>query len=141
MSKNKTKLIITTPQGYFFNDDVEIVTLKTTEGYIGIQKDSQSLIASIKPSKLFINQINSKDLKICAISGGIAFIDKNEIKIITDAIEFKEDIDLERAKKGKEIIEQKLKKPNLSKSKIEEYNLKIEKANNRINVKNNSDTF
>lgn len=137
----KLKLVITTPYKTFFEGKVSIVTFKTSEGYIGVQKNSQPLITTIQPSKLFINFINSEDKKICAISGGIAFINKKEVKIITDGIELKEEINLERAEFAKNQAKKLLEDKNLKSSEKEYYLKKLLKAKNRIDVKKGRDSF
>ncbi|MBD5423180.1 MAG: ATP synthase F1 subunit epsilon [Mycoplasma sp.] len=84
-------LKILTPNGVFFEKDVEMVTLKTPEGYIGLQKNRLPFISSIDISSLFI-KIDASNRKIAAIGGGIVFVEKTYIDIFTDDIQWKEEL-------------------------------------------------
>ena len=88
---NKIRLKITTPLGTFFDDDIEIVTLKTPEGYIGLQHNRVPFISSIEISTMYVN-IDKNNKKIAAIGGGLVFVEKQHIDIFTDDIEWKEEI-------------------------------------------------
>ncbi len=66
------KLTISTPYGLFYEKEVDIVTLKTSEGYIGLQKNRIPFISAIEISSLFIKE--SGVTRIAAIGGGIVFV-------------------------------------------------------------------
>lgn len=85
-----TKLKILTPKGIFFHQDIESVTLKTTEGYIGIQSGISGFISSLVPSKFFI-KVNNKE-EIFFIKSGIVYAEKDFVNIITDLISQDESI-------------------------------------------------
>ncbi len=134
MISKKTNLRIITPQGIFYNNQVEIVTLKTTEGFIGLMKNKSPFIASLDIANLLINSKKSKKFLECAIAGGIVKVDRNNVLIITDAIEEKTKISKSRAKKSK------LKAEQIIKSKKSDYEIHmaeidLKKAINRLNVK------
>lgn len=82
------KLTISTPYGLFYEKEVDIVTLKTSEGYIGLQKNRIPFISAIEISSLFIKVDGTT--KIAAIGGGIVFVEKDYIDIFTDDIQWKE---------------------------------------------------
>lgn len=88
----KTRLKISTPNGTFFDGDVEIVTLKTSEGYIGLQRNRLPFISSIEISPMYIT-VDANTRKTVAIGGGIVFVEKTYIDIFTDDIFWKEDLD------------------------------------------------
>lgn len=137
-AEKKAKLKIITPNGIFWNDLVDIVTLKTTEGFIGLQKNRMPFVASLDIDELFINSTKSPDFRKCAIAGGIVFVSREEITIITDAIEFAEKIDLARAEKAKEFAEAWVLQKNISVSEHMQAELALEKAVNRIKVRSTS---
>lgn len=85
------KLTISTPYGLFYEKEVDIVTLKTSEGYIGLQKNRIPFISAIEISSLFIKE--NGVTRIAAIGGGIVFVEKNYIDIFTDDIQWKEHLD------------------------------------------------
>ena len=88
-----THLKISTPQGIFFDGDVDIVTLKTANGYIGIQKNRLPFISNVEISIMYINSKLSNNEKICAIGGGLVYVEREYIDIFTDDICYKEDLD------------------------------------------------
>ena len=86
MSDKTTHLKISTPKGVFFDGDVDIVTLKTANGYIGIQKNRLPFISNIEISTMYINSVASNNQKICAIGGGLIYVEREYIDIFTDDI-------------------------------------------------------
>ena len=130
---NQLLLKIITPNGTFFDGFCHVVTLKTTEGYIGIMKNHIPIAAAIAISELHINAPEDKNFSEAAIAGGLLYSNKNSVTIITDAIEYKDDIDLNRAQKTKERIQKLLNQ----KTSIKEHNkleLSLKKALNRIKI-------
>lgn len=129
----KTQLKIITPHGTFWDKEVNMVTLKTTEGYIGLMANKSPLVAAIQVSELGINEKNSPDHKVCAIAGGVVYAKPEGIQIITDAIEFKEKIDVNRAMKAKARLESQLKHKQ-DQEEIKKNEMALMRAINRINV-------
>ena len=89
---NKVHLKIMTPNGIFFEGDVEMVTVKTSAGYIGLQHGKSPFVASLEYAPIEIKQ--EKHKIVSAISGGLVYANPESINIITDAIENKENINL-----------------------------------------------
>lgn len=129
----KTRLKIITPHGTFWDKDVDMVTLKTTEGYIGLMANKSPLVAGIEVSELLINQKSSPESRICAIAGGVVYAKPEGIQIITDAIEFKEKIDVNRAMRAKAKLEAQLKHKQ-DQDEIRKNEMALMRAINRINV-------
>ena len=130
---NKTVLRIITPHGLFWDKEVDIVTVKTTEGYIGLLHGKSPVVASLAVAELHINKSGTKEFIECAIAGGIVYVTPEKVEIITDAIEDKNKIDIARAEKAKKIAEIVLKhKGNTSEHNMAEMALK--RAMNRISV-------
>jgi F-type H+-transporting ATPase subunit epsilon len=90
---NTTHLKISTPKGIFFDGEVDIVTVKTTNGFIGVQKNRLPFISNIEISTMYINSKASNNEKICAIGGGLIYVERDYVDIFTDDIFFKEDLD------------------------------------------------
>lgn len=130
------ELKIMTPQGIFWNEPVEVVTVKTTEGYIGLQKNKSPFVASLDIAELMINPQSSNKHKVCAIAGGLVIANKESVNIITDAIEYKDKIDLSRAERAKRHAEQALKSVK-SEAEHQLATVALKKALNRIDVKKN----
>ncbi len=125
-------LQIVTPDKLFMDEQVESLTVRTTEGDITILKDHIDFVSNLKIHVAGIKQ-NGKT-KTAAIAGGIIQNDKGKTTVIAMAAEWSETIDIERAKRAKEDSERKLQmyKGDEGQLKIAEYRLK--KAVNRINA-------
>ena len=130
----KVSLKIITPDGTFWNKPVDIVTLKTTEGYIGLQHGKSPFVASLDIAELTINKKGSNEYKDCAIAGGIVIASKEKVEIITDAIEFKGDIDVKRAQKAKNLAEKAI-QTKRSEAEYMNASLALKRALNRIQIK------
>lgn len=128
----KIKLTISTPKGIFFEQYVDIVTIKTPNGYIGLQKNRLPFISSIEISTMFIK--NNFENKVVAIGGGIVFVEKEYIDIFTDDIEWKENLNKTEIEKIIEETQKRLeqiKKDNIERNKHE---LMLKKAINKLNT-------
>lgn len=129
----KTLLKIITPEGLFWNKEVDIVTVKTTEGYMGLLHGKSPIVASLDIAELAINKKGTHEYLECAIAGGLVYVTPEKVEIITDAIEEKTKIDVARAEKALKDAESLLKQ----KSDAKEHHLAslaLKKAINRINV-------
>lgn len=69
------------------------------------------------------------------MAGGLLQFADNEMRILTDAVEGREEIDIERAKRAKERAEARLKKQD-SRTNIKRAEVALAKAINRIHVYN-----
>lgn len=128
----KIKLTISTPKGIFFEQDVDIVTVKTPNGYIGLQRNRLPFISSVEISTMFIK--NDSENKIVAIGGGLVFVEKTYIDIFTDDIEWKENLNKTEIEKIIEETQKRLeqiKKDNIERNKHE---LMLKKAINKLNT-------
>ncbi len=125
-------LQIVTPDKLFMDEQVESLTVRTTEGELTILKDHIDFVSNLKIHVAAIKQ-NGKT-RTAAIAGGIIQNDKGKTTVIAMAAEWSETIDIERAKRAKEDSEKKLQmyKGDESQLKIAEYRLK--KAVNRMNA-------
>lgn len=128
---NPFGLEIVTPDKVFYKGTAEMVIVTTTEGEIGILRNHTPYIAGLSVGNLRLKlEGNTRE---AAIAGGFIKVDKEKTTILTEAAEWSEDIDIDRAKKSKEEAENELKSTTESHKK-EELELKLKKAINRINI-------
>ncbi len=130
MEKNKLTLQIITPLRKIFDEEVESVILHTTEGDMGILYDHEPVVAL-----LGYNVIRYKQggvLKKATTMGGFAEVTTDRVIILTDASEFPEDIDIERAKRAKERAEGRLSQQDMDRARAE---IALKKAVVRLNLK------
>ena len=114
----------------FYEKEVDIVTLKTSEGYIGLQKNRIPFISAIEISSLFIKVDGTT--RIAAIGGGIVFVEKDYIDIFTDDIQWKEHLNKSEIQAIIDETNQKLqalKNDNIEKYKTE---LTLKRAMNKL---------
>ncbi len=135
MASTTTHLKISTPQGIFFDGEVDIVTLKTSNGYIGIQKNRLPFISNVEISIMYINSKLSNNEKICAIGGGLVYVEREYIDIFTDDIYYKEDLDELLIRKMITQTEKKL-ESKISSAEIIKNELLLKKALNKITTIN-----
>lgn len=124
------KLKIITPIGLYMDEEVEAVKVRTVEGEVTILSNHMPMVAMLVTSKCSLKQ--SGQFKPYAIAGGLMQFGNNEMRILSDAVEGKESIDIERAKRAKERAEARL-------AKAEDINIKraeiaLAKAINRIQI-------
>lgn len=125
-------LQIVTPDKLFMDEEVEALTIRTTEGDLTILKDHIGFVSNLKIHVAGIKQDGKT--RTAAIAGGVIQSDKGKTTVIAMAAEWSDTIDVERARRAKEESEKKLQmyKDDEKQIKITEYRLK--KAINRMNA-------
>lgn len=96
-------LQIVTPDRLFFEGEVDAVIVRTTEGDVAIFKDHINYVATLDIGHAKIK--NGENYKDAVISGGFIQVGEDKTTIVTEAAEWPEEIDLERAKRAKEHAE------------------------------------
>lgn len=130
----KIKLEIITPSKIFYSGEVELVIVRTLDGDEGFMAGHSWACKLLAVSEMWIQETEAKDYKIAAIAGG--YIDvKDSIIIYTDAAEWSEDIDMEKALSEKAKAEDWLtKNPDEDPVHVERAKIAIQKAITRMNV-------
>lgn len=131
---SELKLKIVTPDKVFFDDEIDMLIARSSAGDFAILKNHHPMIASLDIRALKI-KINSKFL-LAAVAGGYLTFKDNEIVIMSDACEWSEDIDENRAIVAKERAERRLKEA-VDKRQIDIAELELKRAINRLNIKQN----
>ncbi len=130
MAKNKMRLQIITPTKTILDQEVEFVILRTTEGDMGVLYDHEPAVVLLGYKKVTYETEGVK--KEATTLGGFAEITKDKVVILTDAAEFAEEIDIERAIKAKERAEKRLSDASMDRMRAE---IALKKAIARINLK------
>lgn len=129
---SKYLLEIVTPDRKFFEGEVEMTIVRTTEGDVGILKDHELLVAPVSIGSIRIRKDGDKfDLAAC--SGGFLNITEDAVIIVTDAAEWASEIDLQRAieaqKRAQARLEKKEDQVDVARARIS-----LAKATNRVRV-------
>ncbi|MBP3851749.1 MAG: ATP synthase F1 subunit epsilon [Erysipelotrichaceae bacterium] len=122
---------IVTPREVYMDKDIDSIHVKTVEGEITLLPNHTPIFAALVPCPMLIGHTSQIDEY--ALSGGFLKMENKNVLILTDAVEGKGEIDIERAqaayKRAKERIEKKDADTNMRRA-----NLALQRAITRINV-------
>lgn len=96
---NTFRLKIIAPERIFYDDDVEMVELNTTEGEIGILPEHISLTTIVAPGIMKITK--DGEIKEASLLSGFMEIRQKEVTILAEACEWPEEIDANRAEEAR----------------------------------------
>jgi len=96
---NTFTLSIVTPEHVLFEEEVESIVVPGAVGYLGVLANHAPLITPIKPGKLVVQKSSSTEINF-AISGGFLEVSHNKATVLADAVEYADEIDIERAKQS-----------------------------------------
>lgn len=99
-------LEIVTPDRLFLSEEVEMVIVSGIEGDLAILKDRTPITTPLRIGRVRIFQ-NGEEREAAVVDGYISALD-NKVTIATDAAEWPDEIDVERAKAAKERAERRL---------------------------------
>ncbi len=100
------KLQVITPDRKFYQGDVQMVELTTTEGQIGVYARHIPLTAVVAPGILTIHEDGEK--KTAALMSGFVQIMPEEVTIMAEVVEWPDEIDENRAKEAKTRAERRI---------------------------------
>lgn len=100
------KLKVVTPTGGFYDGDVSMVELTTTEGEIGIYPDHIPLTAVVAPGVLKIHENGGE--KEAALMSGFITILPEQVTIMAEIVEWPDEIDYHRAEEARSRAERRL---------------------------------
>lgn len=124
-------LEIVTPDRLFFSEEVEMVIVRGIEGDLAILKNRSPITTPLKIGKVRIKQ--GEEEKIAAVVDGYISVTGNKATIVTEAAEWPDEIDVERAKAAKARAEQILKDKS-SDMDIARAELALRRAINRLDI-------
>ena len=100
MADKKFRLEIIAPDRVFYSDDVDMVEYNTSEGEVGIYANHIPMTQIIAPGELIITESESSK-KHAALHTGFVEVEGDKVTILTEAVEWPEDIDIKRAEEAK----------------------------------------
>lgn len=124
-------LQIVTPDGMAFDGNAESLLVRSETGDVEIMAGHADLFASLGIGRARI-KADGKTL-VGSSAGGFLSVKSGEVMLVATTFEFKDDIDLERARAAKEAAENSLKNAKTDKE-TDVAKAKIERAVNRISV-------
>jgi F-type H+-transporting ATPase subunit epsilon len=130
---NKFSLRVISPVRVVFEGDVDAVYAPAIQGEFGVLPGHAPYLAQLKIGEIRILQ-NNKWLHV-AVSGGVSEVDYTSMKILADAAELCNEIDVGRATRARSRAEEALK----AKDKLEEQDIvlttaALDRALNRLRI-------
>ena len=130
------KLQIIAPNKIFYDGVCTMVEYNTMEGYVGVYADHIPMTQILKPGKLSIYEENNAEPKIGVLHYGFVKIMPDVVSILVERVEWKDELDVERAKSSLERAEKRLESNDATIDKERAIRSK-EKAEARIKVATN----
>ena len=124
-------LKIITPEKTFFEGTTTQIIAKTTTGNVGILHGHVPYVANLVSSPFKI-EIDGT-LKEAALSGGFIKVAGDEVIVVTNAIEWADEIDVARAERSKQNAEERMKRHE-SQKEFDRAEKKLKRALNRLLV-------
>ena len=107
------QLQIVTPDGLEFEGEAEMLSVRTTDGEIGIQARHIDYVAPLGMGEATITEPEGKTRRAACI-GGMVAVHNGMVRLVATTFEWAEAIDLDRARAAEEKARTLLSKPNLS---------------------------
>ena len=125
---------IVTPEGVYKEMDTSIINIETTDGARGVLPNYVPIVTMLKIGHM--STIEEGERQEYAVAGGLFYFRDNQAEILTDAIENKKDIDVDRAEAAKHRAEERLSVLNDPDLDMKRAELALQKALNRLRVVN-----
>jgi F-type H+-transporting ATPase subunit epsilon len=100
------ELVVVTPEGQAFRDNVESVVLPGTEGYFGVLDGHEPFLTGLQIGEMEIGQGDTT--LYAALSTGFADVTTDLVTVMVGTCEFAHDIDMERAATARERAQRQL---------------------------------
>lgn len=125
-------LRVVSPDREFYNGEVEMVEMVTTEGEIGVLKGHIPLTAVAAPGTLKIHE--AEEVKEAVLIDGIIRILQDNITILAQDCKWPDEIDIERAREAKIRAERRLRGEEGSSINMDRAELALRRSIARINA-------
>jgi F-type H+-transporting ATPase subunit epsilon len=86
VARNKFPVEVLTPEGQVFNDEVEMVSTRTTTGSIGVLANHAPLMAILEPTELRLYKSDSDVVKFAQGEGYLQVVDNSALVLVEEAV-------------------------------------------------------
>ena len=125
-------LKVVTPDGLAFDAEVESLLVRTDDGDVEFLAGHIDYMASLGTGRARIKQ-DGKD-RFASVSGGFVTVKDGEVSLVAITFEFRENIDLARAKAARDEAKAKLSSGSTDDKSVKLAQAKLQRALNRIGV-------
>lgn len=123
-------LEIVTPDRSFFNEDIDSIIVRGMEGDLAILKGRTPIVTPLKIGKIRVFQNGTE--RVASVTGGyVSAIDDN-VTIVTDAAEWPDEIDINRAEAAKKRAEERLSRKSDVDVDVARAEIALKRAINRL---------
>lgn len=127
-------LKISTPDGLLFDGEVERVRVRMIDGDVCLLAHHTDYVSAVGAGEASIAVADGQVRKAACIGGMLAMIN-NEASLIATTFEWAEDIDLDRAKRAREVAQARIAAAKNDDRELMLASAKLQRALVRINVK------
>ena len=127
-------LKISTPDGLLFDGEVERVRVRMIDGDVCLLAHHTDYVSAVGAGEASIAVADGQVRKAACIGGMLAMINK-EASLIATTFEWAEDIDLDRAKRAREVAQARIAAAKNDDRELMLASAKLQRALVRINVK------
>ncbi len=125
------RLQVVTPDRTFYEGDVTMVELTTTEGQIGVYPKHIPLTCVIAPGVLYIHE--DSEIRKAALISGFVEILPDQVTIMAEDAEWPDQIDAKRAEEARIRAERRI-KDNIAGTDIGRAEMALNRALSRLNA-------
>jgi F-type H+-transporting ATPase subunit epsilon len=87
LARNKFPVEVLTPEGKVFDDEVEMVSTRTSVGSIGILANHAPLMAILEPTELRLYKSDSEIVRFAQGEGYMQVVDNSALLLVEDAVD------------------------------------------------------
>src|SRR2546423_4358624 len=87
MARTKFRAEVLTPEGQVFDDEVEMVSTRTTVGSIGVLANHAPLMAILDPTELRLYKSESDIVRFAQGEGYLQVVDNSALVLVEEAVE------------------------------------------------------
>lgn len=126
---------VVTPDGSVFEEQVSMVSVRTTNGELGILPNHLPLVTPLTIGAVRIKQ--DGQVHLIAIGGGFMEVRQDEVNILAESAELPSEIDITRAHSAEERARRRMEEIKRDNIDFRRAELALRRAQNRLNVAEN----
>ncbi|ARK32741.1 F0F1 ATP synthase subunit epsilon [Halalkalibacter krulwichiae] len=123
---------VVTPDGKVYDGDVDMVSVRTIEGELGILPKHIPLVAPLTVGAVRLKK--GSTVEKVAVSGGFVEVRPDQVTILAEAAELPTGIDVDRAREAKERAQKRIDSARADEIDFKRAELALKRATNRLNV-------
>jgi F-type H+-transporting ATPase subunit epsilon len=87
MARNRFIVEVLTPEGEVFNEEVEMVSTRTTTGSIGLLANHEPLLARLEPTELRLYRSETEIVRYAQAEGYVQMAENRALLLVEEAID------------------------------------------------------